>query len=129
LRYWLCPFPLQRRSKRLNNRTVAVVLEEAAGVFGTESRDRSAHHFEKSFSATRLGFTRQAFELAEGLLDEPTTVRLYTRASSSGYTIILSSQLDPLPVSMVSARQLMQPAKPFELRFVGPHYPASSVTG
>jgi amino acid transporter len=45
---------LQRRSKRLNHRTVAAVLEETAGVFGTESRDRSAHRFEKSFSATRL---------------------------------------------------------------------------
>src|SRR5215218_11507601 len=61
--------PLQRRSKRLNHRTVAAVLEEAAGVFGTESRDRSAHRFEKSFSATRLGFTHQAFDLAECLLD------------------------------------------------------------
>src|SRR5215208_4626318 len=60
---------LQRRSKRLNHRTVAAVLEEAAGVFGTESRDRSAHRFEKSFSATRLGFTHQAFDLAECLLD------------------------------------------------------------
>jgi hypothetical protein len=61
--------PIQRRSKRLNHRTVAAVLEVAAGVFGTESRDRAAHRLEKSFSATRLGFTHQAFDLAECLLD------------------------------------------------------------
>ena len=37
------------------------------------------------------------------LLDEPTTVRLYTPASSSGRTIIASLRFDPLPMSMVSA--------------------------
>jgi hypothetical protein len=42
---------LQRRSKRLNHRTVAAVLEVAAGVFSTESRDGAAHRFEKSSSA------------------------------------------------------------------------------
>src|SRR4051812_36015768 len=105
------------------------MLEEAPGNFGTDRTERRRYRIQQSLLAPGRGLAKQLLDLGKRLFDEPTTVRLYTRASSSGYTIILSSQLDPLPVSMVSTRQLMQPAKPFELRFVDPHYPASSVTG
>ena len=44
------------------------MLEVAAGVFGTQSRDRLAHRFEQRLSATGLGFGHQALYLAESLL-------------------------------------------------------------
>ena len=113
----------------MNLDLVAAVIEPSGRVRRRERRESFRHRFEESVVGARSHFAKDVLYLGERFFDEPTTVRLYTRASSSGYTIILSSQLDPLPVSMVSARQFMQPAKPFELRFVGPHYPASSVTG
>jgi hypothetical protein len=36
------------------------MLEEAASVLSTESRDRLAHRLEKCLSATGLGFVHQA---------------------------------------------------------------------
>ena len=105
------------------------MLEEAPGVLGADRRKRLAQNTHQSVLRAGSCLAHYILDLGERFFDEPTTMRLYTCASSSGYTIILSSQLDPLPVSMVSARQFMQPAKPFKLRFVGPHYPASSVTG
>jgi hypothetical protein len=108
---------------------VTAMLEEPPSVACRHHVESSAHRLYERLAGTHPGPPQEDLELGKRFFDEPTTVRLYTRASSSGYTIILSSQLDPLPVSMVSARQFMQPAKPFELRFVGPHYPASSVTG
>src|SRR5215207_10284981 len=105
------------------------MLEVTLSVLSADRRKRFAQYVYQSVLRASSCLAHHTLDLGKRFFDEPTTVRLYTRASSSGYTIILSSQLDPLPVSMVSARQFMQPAKPFELRFVGPHYPASSVTG
>jgi hypothetical protein len=105
------------------------MLKVTSNVFGSDRRERCCYRIYQGLFGPGCCLAEQILDLGKGLFDEPTTVRLHTHASLSGYTIILSPQLDPLPVSMVSARQFMQPAKPFELRFVGPHYPASSVTG
>jgi hypothetical protein len=75
------------------------MLEEAPGIFGTDRTERRRYRIQQSLLAPGRGLAKQLLDLGKRLFDEPTTVRLYTRASSSGYTIILSSQLDPLPVS------------------------------
>ena len=106
---------------------VATVLEEAPRVPGSDRRERSADRLYQGLAGAGFGLAQQPLDLGEGLLDEPTTVRLYTAASSSGYKVIASLWLDPLPVGMVSTGQFLQPAKPLQLRLVGPHHPTSSV--
>jgi hypothetical protein len=105
------------------------MLEVTRGVPGADRRERFAQYLYQGVLGAGSRSTQDVLDLGESLFDEPTTVRLCTPASSSGCTIILSSQLEPLHVSMVSARQFVQPAETFEFRFVGPHYPASSVAG
>ena len=82
---------------------VATVLEEAPRVPGSDRRERSADRLHQGLAGAGFGLAQQPLDLGEGLLDEPTTVRLYTPASSSGRTIIASLRFDPLPMSMVSA--------------------------
>jgi hypothetical protein len=104
------------------------VLEPSSGVRSGDLGERLLHGLQQGLVGACSYLPQDVLDLGEGLLDEPTAVRLYTLASSSGYTIIASLQLDPLPVSMVSAGQFMQPAEPLKLRLIGPYHPASSVT-
>ena len=69
-------------------------------------RDRSqglGYGLVERLPCTLPSFPHQVLYLRERLFDEPTTVRLYTPASSSGHKIIASLRFDPLPMSMVSA--------------------------
>ena len=78
------------------------MLEEGLRVLLADLTDRLTDRRDEGFVHARPGLAYEVLDLRERLLDEPTTVRLYTPAPSSGRTIIASLQLDPLPVSMVS---------------------------
>jgi|SRR5215207_8133757 len=103
------------------------MFEETLGIRNGDRMESFTYKIHECLLGTSARFSQIALEFAKGLLDEPTTVRLCTAASSSGYKVIASLWLDPLPVGMVSAGQFLQPAKPLELRLVGPHHPTSSV--
>jgi hypothetical protein len=75
------------------------MLEECLRILLADLADRH----DESFVDARPGLTNGVLDLRKRLLDEPTTVRLYIPASSSGHKIIASLRFDPLPMSMVSA--------------------------
>jgi hypothetical protein len=54
-------------TQNLNRRTVAAVLEEPAGVFVGNRRDRYPDGLQQGFSATHLELAYQVLYLAEGL--------------------------------------------------------------
>jgi hypothetical protein len=66
------------------------MLEVAPSIIGADRTERLCRGLKERLERSGLGLPKQRLDLGEGFLDEPTTVRLYTRASSSGYTIILS---------------------------------------
>ena len=73
------------------------------GVSRGDLGERLLHGLQQGFVGARCELPQDVLDLGEGLLDEPTTVRLCTAASLSGHTIIASLQFDPLSMSMVSA--------------------------
>ncbi len=77
--------------------------EPTPRVFERDRRDRYGDGLNQRFAGTRPGLPDYVLYLRECLLDELTTVHLYTPASSSGHKIIASLRFDPLPMSMVSA--------------------------
>lgn len=80
------------------------MFEEAPDVFGGDRGESRCYRIQQSLLAPGRGLAQQVLDLGERLFDEPTTVRLYTAASSSGCTTIIASlRFDPLPMSMVSA--------------------------
>ncbi len=79
------------------------MLEECSRIFFRNLRKRLPNRPDESFPHPCPRFPEQILDLGESLLDEPTTVRLYTPVSSSGHKIIASLRFDPLPMSMVSA--------------------------
>jgi hypothetical protein len=79
------------------------MTEPPCGVGGGDLGECLLHGFQQGFVGARAELPQDVFDLRERLLDEPTTVRLYTLASLSGHTIIASLQFDPLHVSMVPA--------------------------
>ena len=64
--------------------------EVAACVFSADRPERLFGGLEQRLKRPRLRPPQQSLHLGEGLLDEPITVRMYTVASSSEYTIIAS---------------------------------------
>jgi len=72
-------------------------------IFCSDGRQRLGYRLKERLAQPCASFTHEGFDLAENLLDEPTTVRLCTPATLSGHTIIASLQFDPLSMSMVSA--------------------------
>jgi hypothetical protein len=79
------------------------MTEPSCGVSRGDLGECLLHRFQQGFVGARAKLPKDVLDLGERLLDEPTTVHLYTLASLSGHTIIASLQFDPLPMSMVSA--------------------------
>ena len=84
---------------------VSVTFEQVDGyhVCRADPSKRPCGGRKEHFRASCLRLSDEVLHLGEGLLDEPTTVRLCTPASLSWHTIVASLQFDPLSMSMVSA--------------------------
>lgn len=80
------------------------MLEVTLSVLGADRRNCFAQYVYQSVLRAGFCLAQHTLDLGERFFDEPITVRLYTAASSSGYKVIASLWLDPLPMGMVSAR-------------------------
>jgi hypothetical protein len=108
------------------------MLEDAPGIFGTYRTERRRYRIQQRASLLLAAALRSSFLILANAssMNQPQCACIRELLHRGTRSFSPRSSIHFLcPVSMVSTRQLMQPAKPFELRFVGPHYPASSVTG